>query len=108
MPAPKFIDIDGQRFLWRELVRRRREQLAAVNFEQPVLFEMKEDARPASERTAAGHYSEPTLFAFHGEEGIGSGVTNLRSPAKKSRAGQFTRRNTARVRPPACAAALKG
>jgi hypothetical protein len=29
MPAPKFIDVDGQRFLWRELVQRRREQIAA-------------------------------------------------------------------------------
>jgi hypothetical protein len=29
-----------------------------------VLFEMKEDARPASECTAAGRYTEPTLFAF--------------------------------------------
>jgi hypothetical protein len=64
MPAPKFIDIDGKRFLWRDLVSRRREQVAAVKVEQPVLFEMKEDTRPASERTAAGRDSEPTLFTF--------------------------------------------
>jgi hypothetical protein len=24
MPAPKFIEIDGKRFVWRELLRRRR------------------------------------------------------------------------------------
>jgi hypothetical protein len=62
MPAPKFIDIDDKRFLWRELLQRRREQLAAAQVEQPVLFEMKEDSRPTPERTAAGRYSEPSLF----------------------------------------------
>jgi hypothetical protein len=64
MPAPKFIDIDGKRFVWRELLQRRREQLAAAaKLEQPVLFELKEDCRPILERTAAGRYSEPSLFA---------------------------------------------
>jgi len=28
----------------------------------PALFELKEDARPPSERTAAGRYMEATLF----------------------------------------------
>jgi hypothetical protein len=70
MPAPKFIEIDGKRFLWRDLVQRRREQVAAAaKVEQPVLFEMKEDSRPASERTAAGRYSEPSLLAFIEREG---------------------------------------
>ena len=47
MPAPKFIDIDGKRFLWRELLQRRREQVAAAaRVEQPALFELKEDCRP--------------------------------------------------------------
>jgi hypothetical protein len=27
------------------------------------LFELKEDCRPAAERTAAGRFVEPTLFA---------------------------------------------
>jgi hypothetical protein len=26
VPAPRFIDIDGKRFLWRELLQRRRER----------------------------------------------------------------------------------
>ena len=70
MPAPKFIDIDGKRFLWRDLVQRRREQVAAAaKVGQPVLFEMKEDTRPASKRTAVGRYSEPSLFAFMEREG---------------------------------------
>jgi hypothetical protein len=65
MPAPKFIDIDGKRFVWRELLQRRREQLAAAaRVEQPALFELKEDCRPIPERTAAGRYGEPSLFAF--------------------------------------------
>jgi hypothetical protein len=36
MAVPKFIDIDGRRFVWRELLRLRREQLAAAaKAEQP-------------------------------------------------------------------------
>jgi hypothetical protein len=69
MPAPKFIDIDGKRFVWRELLQRRREQLAAgAKVEQPALFELKEDCRPIPERTAAGRYSEPSLFGFIEQE----------------------------------------
>ena len=65
MPALKFIDIDGKRFLWREaLLQRRREQVAAARVEQPALFELIEDFSPPFERTAAGRYSEPSLFAF--------------------------------------------
>jgi hypothetical protein len=69
MPAPKFIDIDGKRFVWRELLQRRHEQVAAAaRVEQPALFELKEDSRSPSERTAAGRYSEPSLFSLPGRE----------------------------------------
>ena len=68
MPAPKFIDIDGKRFLWRDLLQRRREQVAAASVEHRVLFEMNEDYRPEPERTAAGRYSEPSLFSLAGRE----------------------------------------
>ena len=69
MLAPKFIDIDGKRFLWRELLQRRREQVAAAGkVEQPALFELKEDCRPEAERTAAGRYNEPSLFSLLGRE----------------------------------------
>jgi hypothetical protein len=45
--VPKFIDIDGKRFAWRDLLQRRREQLvAAAKVEQPVLFELKEIVGP--------------------------------------------------------------
>ena len=67
MAKPKFIDIDGKRFVWRELLQRRREQVAATaKIEQPALFELKEDCRPMPERTTAGRYSEPSLFTLSG------------------------------------------
>ncbi len=63
MPAPKFIEIDGKRFVWGKILQRRRERVAAVaRVEQPALFELKGDCRPMPERTAAGRYSEPSLF----------------------------------------------
>jgi hypothetical protein len=63
MSHPAFIEIDGRRFVWRELVRRRREQLqAAAKAAQPALFELRDDTRPACERTAARRYQEPSLF----------------------------------------------
>lgn len=65
MSAPRFIDIDGKRYLWRDLLRLRQEQReAARQGGQPVLFELREDCRPATERTAAGRYREPSLFTL--------------------------------------------
>ena len=70
MALPKFIDIDGKRVLWRDLLSRRREQLTAVTkCEQPALFALKEDRRPIADRTAAGRYCEPSLFTLLDEEG---------------------------------------
>ena len=64
--APRFIDIDGKRYLWRDLVKLRQEQReAARRAEQPALFELHEDCRPTTDRTAAGRYLEPSLFAQH-------------------------------------------
>jgi hypothetical protein len=65
---PTFIEIDGKRVLWRELVQRRREQLKAKAM-QPALFELKDDTRPAWERTAGRRYLEPTLFTLLDAEG---------------------------------------
>ncbi len=62
-PAPRFIVIDGKRHLWRDILEMRRAQLVALREErQPPLFPLVEDARPASQRTAAGRYLEPLLF----------------------------------------------
>jgi len=62
MSFPKTIEINGQRFLWRDLLKIRREQRKALRVAQPVLFELHDDSRPASERTAAGRFREPSLF----------------------------------------------
>jgi len=63
MASFRFIEIDGKRYLWRDLLQLRREQKKAhVNAQQPVLFELKEDTRPVTQRTAAGRYLEPSLF----------------------------------------------
>jgi hypothetical protein len=40
----------------------RREQRKAARATQPALFELREDARPKSQRTANGRFKEPTLF----------------------------------------------
>lgn len=70
MALPKFIDLDGKRVLWRDLLAKRREQLAAVaKTEQPPLFKMKEDRRPIADRTATGRYREPSLFTLLDGEG---------------------------------------
>jgi hypothetical protein len=63
--VPRFIDIDGKRYLWRDINKRRQEQReAARRGEQPALFELHEDCRPATDRTAAGRYLEPSLFTL--------------------------------------------
>jgi hypothetical protein len=63
MSGPKFIDLDGGRYLWRDIVQLRREQRAALaRAEHPALFDLKLDRRPEQERTATGRYLEPSLF----------------------------------------------
>ena len=63
MSKGKFIEIDGRRYLWRDILRLRKEQVrAAANAKQPALFELIDDSRPRAERTAAGRYNEPSLF----------------------------------------------
>jgi len=66
MPRPATIEIDGRRYQWRDIVERRRQQIAAhdaAQARQLTLFDLKDDRRPATQRTAAGRYAEPTLFA---------------------------------------------
>jgi hypothetical protein len=65
MTYPTFIEIDGKRVLWREIVQRRQEQLkVAAKAVQPALFELKDDTRPACERTAARRFLELSLFTL--------------------------------------------
>ena len=63
MSAPRFVELDGRRYLWRDVLEARRAQRAAARATaQPVLFTLRDDRRPATQRTAAGRYHEPTLF----------------------------------------------
>jgi hypothetical protein len=61
MALPRFIEIDGRRYRWRDLVALRRAQ-ATPPEPQPTLFELRDDSRPASQQTVRGRYEEPTLF----------------------------------------------
>jgi hypothetical protein len=70
MSNPKFTEIGGERYLWRDLLKLRREQLQAdVKVEQPALFELRHDERPIADRTAAGRYLEPSLFSVLERDG---------------------------------------
>lgn len=64
MTAPAFIEIEGRRYLWRDVLDARRAQLAACRkAEQPALFELREDCATPQSNTAADRYREPSLFA---------------------------------------------
>jgi hypothetical protein len=58
----RYIIIDGKRHAWRDILALRREQANGERQPQPTLFELKDDARPPTQRNAAGRFSEPTLF----------------------------------------------
>lgn len=67
MAKPDTLLIDGHAFSWQRICELRRAQLEAWRAEQmrqPALFELKTDCRPATERSAAGRYREPTLFGL--------------------------------------------
>ncbi len=59
----RYIEIGGKRYLWREILQRRRDQKEAhAKAPQPSLFELRHDCRPSTGRTADGRYLEPSLF----------------------------------------------
>lgn len=63
MAKPDII-IDGHGYSWQALCELRGQQLdawKAAVAKQLALFELKDDRRPAAERTAAGRYREPTF-----------------------------------------------
>jgi hypothetical protein len=69
---PDTLLLDGCAYSWRALCALRREQLEAWRAglgEQPALFELRKDVRPAGERTAAGRYLEPGLLEWARTEG---------------------------------------
>jgi hypothetical protein len=67
MAKPDTIIVDGRAYSWARLIELRRQQLEiwrAEQCRQLALFELKDDCRPEAERTAAGRFREPTLFAL--------------------------------------------
>jgi hypothetical protein len=68
---PDTLIVDGHAFSWQRLVELRRVQLEAWRAErrrQPTLFELKDDSRPPSERTASGRHAEPTFLGLMAED----------------------------------------
>jgi hypothetical protein len=68
--------LEGRAFSWRRICELRREQLEALRKargKQPALFELREDRRPLTQKTASGRYAEPSLLdgiAFHAAHDI--------------------------------------
>ena len=58
----RYIEIEGKKYTWREILQLRREQRKAARQAQPALFELHDDQRPKSQQTASGRYAEPTFF----------------------------------------------
>ncbi len=70
MRPPDTIFVDGRAFSWRRLCTLRRQQVETwkkTRPHQPALFELKQDARPRPERSAAGRYQEPGLLTWQQE-----------------------------------------
>ena len=61
MRKPRYLVLDNKRYLWRDILKLRREQCKAAEQAQPVLFNLQDDERPKSQRTAAARYEEPAL-----------------------------------------------
>jgi hypothetical protein len=59
----KWVELDGKRYRWKDILRIRREQEKEDRqVKQPVLFETVNDSRPLTQRTASDRYQNPTLF----------------------------------------------
>lgn len=62
--AMRTVTLDGKTYRWRDINRAYKEQRAEErkSKSQPTLFELVDDARPKSQKTATGRFQEPTLF----------------------------------------------
>ncbi len=66
------IIIDGRAYSWRALLEARRrqiEQWKKARPAQPTLFELKENRRPESQRTAGECYRQPSLRSCMNDAG---------------------------------------
>lgn len=57
----RYVEIDGKRYLWRDILQMRRDQRKRERQPHPTLFELKKDMRPPSQHTVDGRFSEPLL-----------------------------------------------
>lgn len=67
MKPPDTLIVDGHAFSWRRLRQLRRQQVEEWKRacpDQPALFDLRDDARPKPERSAAGRYHEPSLLVW--------------------------------------------
>jgi hypothetical protein len=65
MARPDILILGDHAYSWQALCELRKQQLAARQAAPPrqlALFDLKDDRRLASVCTAAGRYSEPSLF----------------------------------------------
>lgn len=64
MTADLFI-LDGRAYSWRQLCEGKQQAARrSAAWRQPALFELHDDCRPLSERTASGRYAEPVLPGY--------------------------------------------
>jgi hypothetical protein len=67
MSKPDILIVDGRAYSWRRLCELRSAQLEAwraAQAQQPALFALKDDCRPACERTTSGRFAEPSLLQW--------------------------------------------
>jgi hypothetical protein len=65
MAKPDTLIVDGHALSWQHLCDLRRQQIETwkkAEGRQPALFELRDDHRPITARTAAGRYLQPSLF----------------------------------------------
>ena len=63
MRKPPYLMLDGRHYLWRDVLEQRRAQCAAVaEVRQLALFDLRDDIRPETHRTARGRFQQPGLF----------------------------------------------
>ena len=84
MTAPKFIDIDGKRHLWRDIVKLRQEQLRAAAEAAPVQPPLVRIARRFSpdHRTQRRHPLSRTIAVFPEPEESRAGRFSLVFPSR--------------------------
>ena len=61
LPPMRYVELDGKRYAMRDMHQLYKEQKKEQRQKQLQLFEMKEDSRPVTLRTASDRYANPSL-----------------------------------------------